>query len=159
MNYSIVPESDALASVLIGESPSMRHLCQVIRKVASSRLPVLIMGPTGSGKELVASALHMASGRAGAFVAFNVCAVADTMFEDALFGHARGAFTGAVAESAGYLAEADKGGIFLDEISGLPLPSQAKLHRAIETQTFRALGAKRDRRSEFRVLSASNEEL
>lgn len=150
---------DPLAALLVGDSAVMQHLRAFIRRVGPSRLPVFITGPTGAGKELVASALHCASERKGAFVAFNVCAVADTMFEDALFGHARGAFTGAFADAPGYLAEADAGTVFLDEIGGLPLASQAKLLRAIETQTFRAVGASRDRRSEFRVLAASNEDL
>src|SRR4051812_20137926 len=109
MNLSATDGDDAIGSLLIGSSTVMQQLRMLIRRVASSRLPVFITGPTGAGKELVASALHLASGRRGAFVAFNVCAVAETMFEDAFFGHARGAFTGAVAEAQGYLAEADKG--------------------------------------------------
>ena len=159
MKPFISGENDALNSLLVGTSQHMQELRTMIRRVAPSRLPVFITGPTGAGKELVANALHLASGRQGAFVAFNVCALADTMFEDALFGHARGAFTGAVGESSGYLAEANKGTIFLDEISGLALASQAKLLRAIESQTFRPVGAARDRQSEFRVLAASNEDL
>jgi DNA-binding NtrC family response regulator len=120
---------------------------------------VLIEGPTGSGKELVAQALHTFSRRRGAFVAFNVCAIAESMFEDALFGHVRGAFTGAVDEAPGYLVEADGGTAFLDEVSGLPLLLQAKLLRALETRQFRPVGAKRDRRSEFRLIAATNEDL
>ena len=150
---------DALCALLIGDSPPMRQLRNLIRRIAPTDLPVLITGPTGSGKELVANAMHMASGRKGLFVAFNVCAVADTMFEDALFGHARGAFTGATSDSAGYLAQANNGRVFLDEISGLGLPSQAKLLRALETQTFRAVGAQRDQYSKFRIVAASNENL
>ncbi len=137
----------------------MRQLRNLIRRIGPTELPVLITGPTGSGKELVANAMHLASGRKGAFIAFNVCAVADTMFEDALFGHARGAFTGATSDSAGYLAQANNGTVFLDEISGLGLPSQAKLLRALETQTFRAVGAQHDKHSKFRIVAASNENL
>ena len=148
-----------LANLLIGESAVMRRVRDVVRKVARSPIPVLIQGPTGSGKELVAQALHVASGRAGAFVAFNVCAVADGMFEDALFGHVRGAYTGAIADAAGYLTEADRGTVFLDEISGLPLASQAKLLRAIETREFRPVGGRSDRRSDFRLVTATNEAL
>jgi two-component system response regulator GlrR len=81
------------------------------------------------------------------------------MFEDALFGHVRGAFTGAVSDAPGFLLEADRGTIFLDEISGLPLSSQTKLLRAIETKEFRAVGSRADRRSEFRLVSATNESL
>jgi len=150
---------DALARLIIGDSPEIERLRQLILKVAPSRLPVLVEGPTGAGKELVADALHRLSGRSGAYVAFNVCAIPDTMFEDALFGHAKGAFTGATADSAGYLAEANGGTVFLDEIGGLPIGMQSKLLRAIETQQFRPVGGRLDRRSEFRVVAASNESL
>jgi DNA-binding NtrC family response regulator len=145
--------------MLIGESVPMRQLRTMITRVAASALPVLIEGETGVGKELVARALHQASGRRGALVSFNVCAIADTMFEDALFGHVRGAYTGAVQNAPGYLAEANGGTLFLDEISGLPPASQAKLLRAIETKEFRPVGANADRRSDFRVVAASNESL
>jgi DNA-binding NtrC family response regulator len=145
--------------MLIGESVPMRQLRTVIARVAASALPVLIEGETGAGKELVARALHQASGRRGALVSFNVCAIADTMFEDALFGHVRGAYTGAVQNAPGYLAEANGGTLFLDEISGLPPASQAKLLRAIETKEFRPVGGNADRRSDFRVVAASNESL
>jgi DNA-binding NtrC family response regulator len=137
----------------------MRRLRATILRAARSRLSVLIHGPTGSGKELVARGLHLASGRTGEFVAFNVCAVSDSMFEDALFGHVKGAFTGALGETAGYLAEANGGSLFLDEINGLPLPAQAKLLRVIETGTYRSVGAARDRCSDFRVLAAANDSL
>jgi DNA-binding NtrC family response regulator len=103
--------------------------------------------------------LHVESRRSGNFVAFNVCAVSDSMFEDALFGHVRGAFTGASADHAGYLAEANGGTLFLDEISGAGLASQAKLLRAIETGTFSPVGAARDRISDFRAIAATNEPL
>jgi DNA-binding NtrC family response regulator len=122
-------------------------------------MPVLIEGQTGTGKELVASMLHRMSGRTGGFVAFNVCALGDSMFEDALFGHARGAFTGAMSDSLGYLREANGGTVFLDEISGLPLGLQAKLLRAIETGVFRPIGASRDAQSNFRTVAATNEPL
>jgi two-component system NtrC family response regulator len=146
-----------LAALLIGESAPMRRVRELVRRIAPSSLPVLIQGPTGSGKELVARALHLASGREGAFVAFNVCAIADGMFEDSLFGHVRGAFTGAIGDSPGYLLEGHKGSVFLDEISGLSLASQAKLLRAIETKEFRPVGSRADRRSDFRLVSATNE--
>ena len=148
-----------LASLLIGQSPAIERVRSLIRKVGPSSLPVLVQGPTGSGKELVARALHLASGRTGAFVAFNVCSIADTIFEDTLFGHVRGAFTGALSDAKGYLMESDRGSLFLDEISGLPLASQAKLLRAVETKEFRPIGAPRDRQSDFRLISATNEPL
>ncbi len=157
MNEPLTEQS--LAGILVGSSLQMRSLRARILKLARSDIPVLIEGPTGCGKELVARALHTFSGRAGQFVAFNICAIGESMFEDALFGHARGAFTGAVDETPGYLLEADRGTAFLDEVSGLPLLLQAKLLRAVETREFRPVGAKRDRRSEFRLVAATNEEL
>lgn len=148
-----------LEAVLLGESPVMRALRADIVRYGASRLPILIEGPTGAGKELVASALHATSRRSGELVAFNVCAVGDGMFEDALFGHVKGGFTGATRDAAGYLAEANGGTVFMDEISGLGLQSQAKLLRALETGVFRPVGAARDRVSDFRLVSASNEDL
>ena len=149
----------AIAQLLIGQSPAMVRLRALIAKVARTSLPILIEGPTGSGKELVAQALHVASGRSGPFVPFNVCAIAETMFEDALFGHVRGAFTGALSDSPGYLVQADKGTAFFDEISGLSLMAQTKLLRAIETREFRPVGGRCDVRSDFRVVAATNRSL
>jgi len=151
------PPSSAGATGIIGESPAIRAVRALVERVAPLRLPVLIQGPTGSGKELVARALHTLSGRRGRFVAVNVCAIADAMFEATLFGHVRGAFTGAVGDAAGYLAEADGGTLFLDEIGGLSPPMQAKLLRALETHEFRPVGGRRDQRSDFRVVAATNE--
>jgi two-component system NtrC family response regulator len=158
MNVEIEP-SDGLAQMIIGMSAPVRRVRSLIRRVAPTSLPVLVLGPTGSGKELVAAALHAGSGRSGAFVAQNVCALSDAMFEDAMFGHVRGSFTGAAGDTAGFLVEADNGTIFLDEISSLALASQVKLLRALETHTFRPVGASRDRRSSFRSVAASNEDL
>jgi two-component system response regulator HydG len=120
---------------------------------------VLITGPTGSGKELVAQAIHVASRRSGGLVSFNVCAIAESMFEDALFGHVRGAFTGALNSAPGYLREADRGTAFFDEIGGLSLAAQAKLLRAVETRAFRPVGAHGDARSDFRLIAAANEDI
>jgi DNA-binding NtrC family response regulator len=147
------------ASMLIGSSTAMRQLRALIERVAASSIAVLVEGPTGSGKELVARALHEGSGRRGAFVAVNVCAISETMFEAALFGHVRGAFTGAVQDSRGLVAEANGGTLFLDEIGGLPLASQAKLLRVLESKEFRPVGARSDQRSDFRVVAATNEPL
>lgn len=140
----------------IGTSPVMQELRVKIARVAMTRLPVLIEGPTGSGKELVARALHEDSGRSGLFVAINVCAIAESLFEDTMFGHVRGAFSGAIADRAGLFAEAHHGTLFLDEISGLPMLAQSKLLRTIETGVFRAVGARADHDSDFRLVSATN---
>jgi DNA-binding NtrC family response regulator len=131
----------------------------LVTAVAPTRIPVLIEGPTGTGKELVAALLHRESRRDGALVAFNVCALGDSMFEDALFGHAKGAFTGAAGETLGFLREANGGTAFFDEISGLPLGLQAKLLRAIETGVVRPVGSSRDARSDFRTIAATNERI
>jgi DNA-binding NtrC family response regulator len=148
-----------IASLLLGESPAIRRIRDLIARIGPTNLPVLIQGPTGCGKELVALAVHLASGRRGEFVPFNVCAIADSMFEDALFGHLRGAFTGATHDVRGLLAQADRGTCFFDEISGLSTGLQAKLLRAIETRRFRPVGSRSDTGSDFRVVAASNEDV
>ncbi|MDB4878549.1 MAG: acetoacetate metabolism regulatory protein AtoC [Gemmatimonadetes bacterium] len=144
-------------AMMIGESEPIRRLRRMITAVAPARLPVVIEGETGTGKELVAAMLHRESGRDGSLIAFNVCAVGETMFEDALFGHARGAFTGAVGETLGFLREANGGSAFFDEIGGLAAPMQAKLLRALESGVFRPIGASRDAQSDFRTIAATNE--
>lgn len=146
-------------AALLGESEPMQQLRRVIRKVAPTNLPVLIQGPTGAGKELVAHALHELSGRRGPLVPCNICALPDTLFEDALFGHVRGAFSGAVAQSNGLMMEADGGTLFLDEIGGLSPTVQAKLLRAIELKRFRPVGGPVERCSDFRVVAATHEDL
>lgn len=147
------------SAAIVGESGPIRALRAMIAMAAPTPLPVLIQGPTGAGKELVAEAVHRDSGRPGRFIAFNVCAIGESMFEDALFGHVRGAFTGAVSDSVGLLREADRGTAFFDEVSGLPLHLQPKLLRALERGEFRPVGGRHDVRSEFRVVCATNESL
>ena len=150
---------DIVRRLLLGESALMRRLVDTIVRLAPAEIPVLLVGPTGAGKDLVARALHAASGRSGQMVAVNACAVPETMFEATLFGHMKGAFTGALRDNPGMLTEANGGTLFLDEISGLPLAAQSKLLRAIEGGGYRPVGATRDRESRFRVVAASNEEL
>ncbi|HEY2025510.1 MAG TPA: sigma 54-interacting transcriptional regulator, partial [Gemmatimonadaceae bacterium] len=98
-----------LEDTLVGESLIMRRLRSMIARVGQSAVPVLVRGPTGVGKEVVAQALHRISGRSGSMVAVNICALGDTMFESALFGHVRGAFTGALHDTTGFVTEADRG--------------------------------------------------
>lgn len=146
-------------SIILGESAVIRELRRMIRQVARGTTPVLIQGPTGSGKELVAQALHRLSGRPGPLVALNVCAIGDGMLEDTLFGHCKGAFTGAMSNHVGSVAEANQGTLFLDEIGSMAGTVQAKLLRVIETQEYRVIGTSLDRRSDFRLVAASNEAL
>jgi DNA-binding NtrC family response regulator len=156
---AMTPYDAWLESHIVGDSLVMRRLRAMVARVARSPLPVLISGPTGAGKELVAEAIHRISGRTGALVAVNICALGDSMFESALFGHVRGAFTGAVADAIGLVSEADRGTLFLDEIGALPTREQAKLLRVLETRTYRPVGASRDRASDFRLVTATNEDL
>jgi two-component system NtrC family response regulator len=151
--------AESALGALLGDSEPMRVVREVTAAVAPTMLPVLILGPTGVGKELVARAVHALSGRAGALVCFNAAAVSDSMFEATMFGHVRGAFTGAVSDHPGYLAEADRGSLFLDEVASMGTSVQAKLLRAIETGEFRAVGGRTNSRSQFRVVSAANEDM
>lgn len=146
-----------LEEFILGNSPAIRRLRMLIAKSAATGLSVLIQGPTGAGKELVAEALHRLSGRRGQLVRTNVCAIPDTMFEATLFGHAKGAFTGAVRETRGLFAEANGGTLFLDEIGTLSALLQAKLLRAIESGEFRPVGATINFRSDCRIIAATNE--
>jgi DNA-binding NtrC family response regulator len=148
-----------LRASLIGESLPMQKLRVTIERLAPTDLSVLIVGPTGAGKELVAQALHELSGRGGSFVPVNVAAVPEAMFEDEFFGHIRGAFTGATRDRGGLLSEAHHGTLFLDEIGALGYTVQPKLLRVLETHRFRAVGARVDQRSDFRTLAATNEDL
>lgn len=150
---------EQLSKIIVGESEATRRLRADILRLAPSCARVLIQGPTGSGKELVARALHLASGLRGRLVAVNVCAIPESLFESTLFGHVRGAFTGALRDQAGHFAEADGGTLFLDEIGSLGALEQAKLLRALDGGEFRPVGASTDRRSRFRLISATNEDL
>jgi len=147
---------NSVDSILLGDSDVMVRLRDSVVRLAPCGIPVLIQGETGAGKELVARALHDLSGRKGRFVAVNVCAIPDAMFEDAVFGHVRGAFTGALGDHAGFLEEGRSGSVFMDEIGSLSMEAQGKLLRAVELGEFRPVGAKADRRSDFRLIAATN---
>ncbi len=142
----------------VGASGPMRALFEMIRKVGPSPLPVLVTGETGTGKELVARALHDASGR-GPFVALNCAALPENLLESELFGHERGAFTGADRAKPGLFEAADGGTLLLDEIGELPLPLQPKLLRALEGGEIRRVGATRPLTVEVRVIAATNRDL
>src|SRR6185312_7386809 len=148
-----------LKALIVGNSAAIRRLRDTIARVGRSKLPVLILGPTGAGKELVARGVHLASGRTGKFETCNVCALSPGLFESEVFGHVRGAFTGAVADKRGHLVTANGGTMFFDEIGALALESQAKLLRALDGYAFRPVGASQDRQSDFRVVAATNEDV
>lgn len=145
---------------LIGRSPAMRQLQKEIELVAGSELSVLIQGETGVGKELVAEALHAASPRAARpMISLNCAALPDTLVESELFGHVRGAFTGALGERPGKFELADGGTLFLDEVGELALPVQAKLLRVLQSGQLQRLGSDRDHRVDVRLIAASNRNL
>ena len=148
------------ATRIITGSPNMLEVLETINKFAGPEMPVLICGESGTGKELAARALHEASGRAeGPFIAINCGAIPENMLESELFGHEKGAFTGAAGRKRGLLELADNGTIFFDEIGEMPLLLQVKLLRAIETRSFMRLGAEKDISVNVRFVSATNRDL
>ncbi len=145
---------------IIGCSEQMREVIQTIQIVANSDTTVLITGETGTGKELVAKAIHNLSRRKkGPFVAINCAALPEQLLESELFGHARGAFTGASAMRKGLMEEADGGTFFLDEVSSMPLGLQAKLLRALQEKAIRRVGENKTINLDVRIVSATNENL
>jgi two-component system response regulator AtoC len=153
------PDDPALAG-LVGASPVMQRVRRLVRTAAGTGAPVLVEGETGTGKEVVARAVHALSRRAGGpFLPVNCAAIPETLAESEFFGHARGAFTGALESRPGALRLADGGTLFLDEIEDLPLPLQAKLLRVLEDGEVRPIGGSAARRVDLRLVAASNREL
>jgi two-component system response regulator HydG len=145
---------------LSAKSPAMRQVLAVVERVAHSDAPVLLTGETGTGKTLLARTIHTESPRAGRpFVAINCAALPETLLESELFGHVKGAFTGATAERAGLFAEADGGTLLLDEIGEMTPALQAKLLHVLESRTVRPVGAARERTVDVRVLAATHRDL
>lgn len=145
---------------LIGDSPVMQHVRELIDQVAPTDARVLILGESGTGKELVATAIHRQSGRAGGpFVSVNCAAIPRDLVESEMFGHERGAFTGATDRRIGRFELADNGTLFLDEVGDLQLEAQAKLLRVLESGEIQRIGAERSRRVDIRVLAATNRRL
>ena len=148
------------AGEIIGRSPALQEVFKLIGKLADSDVTALITGPTGSGKELIAGALHQNSPRAKhPFISVNCAAIPGDLLESELFGHVKGAFTGAVDDHKGKFASAGAGTIFLDEVGELPLSLQAKLLRVLQEREFYPVGSARPVRAEARVLAATNRDL
>ncbi|MBF7053928.1 two-component system response regulator GlrR [Halomonas sp. KAO] len=151
---------EAWRAEIITHSPEMERLLEQARMVAASDVSVLVSGPSGSGKELMARAIHRASPRAEKpFVAINCGALPEQLLESELFGHAKGAFTGAISEHRGLFQAADGGTLFLDEIGDMPLPLQVKLLRALQERHVRPLGSTAQVPVDVRIISATHRDL
>ena len=156
----LVASATGEAGGILGDSPAIRHLRERVTTFAGIDIDVLIIGETGVGKELVARALHEGSSRAAApFVAINCAAIPESMFESEVFGHAKGAFTGALNERKGKFEHADGGTVFLDEIESMPPAFQAKILRLLQERTVERLGDNRPRSIDVRVVTAAKSDL
>ncbi|MGB3211799.1 MAG: sigma-54 dependent transcriptional regulator [Desulforhopalus sp.] len=144
---------------IVTKSPLMFGLFQYIESIATSGLPTLILGETGSGKELIAKAIHEVSGLPGDFIAVDISGLDDALFSDTLFGHAKGAFTGADTMRAGMLEKTGEGTIFLDEIGDLSEVSQVKLLRLLQEKVYYPLGSDQPKQCRARIITAANKDL
>ena len=145
---------------MVGKSAPMRALFQLIETVAPTTATILITGETGTGKEMVARAIHQTSPRhRERFVAINVSAIPETLLDAELFGHVRGAFTGAVAMRQGRLEQADGGTLFLDEVGTMPMALQMKLLRVLQEREFERIGDTRTIKVDVRIVAATNADL
>jgi two-component system response regulator AtoC len=151
-------ESAAL-DALVGKTPGMIEIYKRIGALAGNRTPVLIRGETGTGKEMIARAIHFNSAAAEPFVAVNCTALPEPLLESELFGHVRGAFTGAITDRRGRFEQAGRGTIFLDEIGDVSPAFQAKLLRVLQEREFQPLGSERTRRTEARVIAATHADI
>ena len=157
---TVLALENELPSELVGASAGLRHVLAMIRKVASTDATVLIRGESGTGKELVARAIHYSSSRMdGPFICLNCAALTETLLESELFGHEKGAFTGATEKHIGKFEAADHGIIFLDEIGELTTGTQAKFLRVLEGHPFERVGGTTGIRVDVRVLAATNQPL
>ncbi|MGD8414768.1 MAG: sigma-54 dependent transcriptional regulator, partial [Candidatus Latescibacterota bacterium] len=152
--------SENLTEDIVGDSPAMRKIKEIIQGLSNSDASVLIRGESGTGKELVAKAVHKTSARRdGPFIALNCAAIPESLLESELFGYEKGAFTGAVKRKIGHFQLADNGTLFLDEIGDLPLSLQAKLLRVLETRVITPLGSEKDTKINIRLISATHRSL
>lgn len=155
-----VPENDGDGMPLVGRSPAMQGVYRMITRVLRNDLTVLITGESGTGKELVAEAIHqLGSRRTGPFVAVNTAAIPHDLVESELFGHERGAFTGAVAQAIGKFEQANGGTLFLDEIGDMPAEAQTRLLRALQSGRIRRVGGRQEIAVNVRIIAATNRDL
>jgi two-component system nitrogen regulation response regulator GlnG len=155
-----LPDDDQPGEAIVGSSPVMQEVYKAIGRVADQTFPVLITGESGTGKELVARAIYQHGPRAKApFLALNCAAIPETLLESELFGHEKGAFTGADRRRIGRFEQANGGTLFLDEIGDMPLPAQAKLLRVLQEQTFERVGGSETIRTDVRMIAATNRDL
>ena len=154
------PHSEADFEGIVGQSPALREVLQLVEMVATTDSTVLLLGETGTGKELVARAIHnLSRRRSNTFVKVNCAAIPAGLLESELFGHEKGAFTGAVAQRLGRFELGDRGTVFLDEIGDIPLELQPKLLRVLQEQEFERLGNTRTRKVDVRVVAATHRDL
>ena len=145
---------------IVGDSPALRHVLELVETVASSDSTVLLLGETGTGKELIARAIHDHSRRKNrTFVKLNCAAIPTGLLESELFGHEKGAFTGAISQKVGRLELSDQGTLFLDEVGDVPLEIQPKLLRALQEREFERLGSTRTKKVDVRLIAATNRDL
>src|SRR5438309_2032794 len=145
---------------IIGDSPALESVLEQVEQVAPTDSTVLIQGETGTGKELIAHAVHNVSPRSGRpFIKLNCAAIPFDLLESELFGHERGAFTGAIAQKIGRFELADKGSLFLDEVGDIPLALQPKLLRVLQEQEFERLGSGRTHHVDVRLVAATHRDL
>jgi DNA-binding NtrC family response regulator len=144
---------------ILGKSPKMQEIFSIVQRIAKTSSTVLISGESGTGKELIARAIHYNSGRRGKFVSINCGALPENLLESELFGHERGAFTGAIREKRGLFSEADRGTIFLDEIGETTTSMQIKLLRVLQDRIVRRVGSNVETQVDVRVIAATNRDL
>ncbi len=152
-------ENETAFSEIITVNQKMRGLFKYIEVISKTDQPVLITGETGTGKELIAKVIHKVSGKRGDFIAVNVAGLDDTMFSDTLFGHKKGAFTGAISSREGLIAKAKGGTLFLDEIGDLTEASQIKLLRVLQEKVYYPLGSDLPKNTDARIIVATNQDI
>ena len=154
----MIANYDETRHVLVGQSPRARHVLKMIEKLGRCRWPALLLGETGTGKEVVSRLIHSISPQ-GPFVTIDCSSMVGPLMESELFGHVKGAFTGAATTKIGLIESANGGTAFFDEIGELPLDLQAKLLRVLQEKEFRPVGSLTTRRSDFRIIAATNRDL